>query len=104
MWGSSSTIRILGFISAFLVGYSGETQDKATAAAFAGTVDDVTGMGAGDLPGEREAEAAALDAAAQRIVRAVEGLKNLALFGGTLVLFVTGAGRFSVDRMLSKKD
>ena len=31
-------------------------------------------------------------------------LKNLALFGGTLVLFVTGAGRFSVDRMLSKKD
>jgi putative oxidoreductase len=31
-------------------------------------------------------------------------LKNLAIFGGTLVLFVTGAGRFSVDRMLSKKD
>ena len=31
-------------------------------------------------------------------------LKNLALFGGTLVLFVTGAGRFSVDRALSKKD
>jgi hypothetical protein len=30
-------------------------------------------------------------------------LKNLAIFGGALVLFVTGAGRFSVDRMLSKK-
>ena len=30
-------------------------------------------------------------------------LKNLALFGGALVLFVTGGGRFSVDRMLAKK-
>jgi putative oxidoreductase len=30
-------------------------------------------------------------------------LKNLALFGGALVLFVTGPGRFSIDRMLSKK-
>jgi putative oxidoreductase len=30
-------------------------------------------------------------------------LKNLAIFGGALVLFVTGAGRFSVDRALSKK-
>src|SRR5215813_3848012 len=31
-------------------------------------------------------------------------LKNLAIFGGILVLFVSGAGRFSVDRALSKKD
>src|SRR5215813_2979287 len=31
-------------------------------------------------------------------------LKNLAIFGGILVLFVTGAGRFSVDQALSKKD
>ena len=30
-------------------------------------------------------------------------IKNLAIFGGTLVLFVTGAGRFSVDQALSKK-
>jgi putative oxidoreductase len=30
-------------------------------------------------------------------------LKNLAILGGTLLLFVTGAGRFSVDRMLSKR-
>ena len=30
-------------------------------------------------------------------------LKNLALFGGALVLFVTGGGRFSIDRMLAKK-
>jgi len=30
-------------------------------------------------------------------------LKNLALFGGALVIFVTGPGRFSIDRLLSKK-
>ena len=30
-------------------------------------------------------------------------LKNLALFGGALVLFVTGAGRFSIDHILAKK-
>jgi putative oxidoreductase len=30
-------------------------------------------------------------------------LKNLAIFGGTLLLFVTGPGRFSVDHMLAKK-
>ena len=30
-------------------------------------------------------------------------LKNLALFGGALVLFVTGGGRFSIDRILAKK-
>src|SRR5215813_8837809 len=31
-------------------------------------------------------------------------LKNVAVFGGALILFVAGPGRFSVDRMLSKKD
>src|SRR5215472_12689738 len=31
-------------------------------------------------------------------------VKNLAIFGGTLVLFVAGAGRFSADRALSNKD
>jgi putative oxidoreductase len=30
-------------------------------------------------------------------------LKNLALFGAALLVFVTGPGRFSIDRMLSKK-
>lgn len=30
-------------------------------------------------------------------------LKNLAIFGGTLLLFVTGPGRFSIDWALSKK-
>lgn len=30
-------------------------------------------------------------------------LKNLAIFGGALLIFVTGPGRFSIDRMLSKK-
>ncbi len=30
-------------------------------------------------------------------------LKNLALLGGALVLFVTGPGRWSIDRMLSKR-
>ena len=29
--------------------------------------------------------------------------KDLAIAGGALVLFVTGAGRFSVDNMLAKK-
>jgi putative oxidoreductase len=29
-------------------------------------------------------------------------LKNLAIFGGTLLLFVTGPGRLSIDRTLSK--
>ena len=30
-------------------------------------------------------------------------LKNLAILGGALIIFVTGPGRFSIDRMLSKK-
>src|SRR5262245_14847321 len=30
-------------------------------------------------------------------------LKNLALFGGALIIFVTGPGRYSVDHWLSKK-
>jgi putative oxidoreductase len=30
-------------------------------------------------------------------------LKNLALLGGALLVFVTGPGRFSLDQMLSKK-
>ena len=30
-------------------------------------------------------------------------LKNLAVLGGALILFVAGPGRFSVDRILSKK-
>ena len=42
--------------------------------------------------------------AAQVMAQYNNFLKNLAIFGGILVLFVTGAGRFSVDRMLSKKD
>lgn len=30
-------------------------------------------------------------------------LKNLALFGGALIIFVTGPGRYSIDHVLSKK-
>jgi putative oxidoreductase len=30
-------------------------------------------------------------------------LKNIAILGGALILFVTGPGRYSLDRMLSKK-
>ena len=30
-------------------------------------------------------------------------LKNVAIFGGALILFVTGAGRLSIDRMLSRR-
>ena len=42
--------------------------------------------------------------AAQVMAQYNNFLKNLAIFGGILVLFVTGAGRFSVDRALSKQD
>jgi putative oxidoreductase len=42
--------------------------------------------------------------AAQVMAQYNNFLKNLAIFGGVLVLFVTGAGRFSVDRAMSKKD
>ena len=42
--------------------------------------------------------------AAQVMAQYNNFLKNLAIFGGILVLFVTGAGRFSADRALSKKD
>jgi putative oxidoreductase len=41
--------------------------------------------------------------AAQVVAQYNNFLKNLAIFGGALILFVTGPGRFSVDRMLSKK-
>ena len=41
--------------------------------------------------------------AAQVMAQYNNFLKNLAIFGGALVLFVTGPGRFSVDRMLSKQ-
>jgi len=30
-------------------------------------------------------------------------LKNLAILGGALFLFVSGGGRFSIDRMLAKR-
>ena len=30
-------------------------------------------------------------------------LKNLALFGAALIIFVTGPGRYSIDHVLSKK-
>ena len=49
-----------------------EPKGKATAAAFAGFVYDVATVGAGDLAGERQAEAGALDAAAQGIVGAIK--------------------------------
>jgi len=42
--------------------------------------------------------------AAQVMAQYNNFLKNLAIFGGILVLFVTGAGRFSADRAMSKKD
>ena len=42
--------------------------------------------------------------AAQVMAQYNNFLKNLAIFGGVLVLFVAGAGRFSADRALSKKD
>jgi putative oxidoreductase len=41
--------------------------------------------------------------AAQLVGQYNNFFKNLALLGGALILFVTGPGRWSVDRMLSKR-
>jgi len=41
--------------------------------------------------------------AAQVMAQYNNFLKNLAIFGGALLLFVNGPGRFSVDRALSKQ-
>ena len=41
--------------------------------------------------------------AAQVVAQYNNFLKNLAVFGGALLIFAAGPGRFSVDRMLSKR-
>jgi putative oxidoreductase len=41
--------------------------------------------------------------AAQVTAQYTNFIKNLAILGGALIIFVTGAGRFSVDHMLAKK-
>jgi len=41
--------------------------------------------------------------AAQATAQYSNFLKNLAIFGGALILFATGGGRFSIDRILAKK-
>ncbi len=41
--------------------------------------------------------------AAQIVAQYNNFLKNLAVFGGALLIFAAGPGRFSVDHMLSKK-
>ena len=41
--------------------------------------------------------------AAQVVAQYNNFLKNLAIFGGALLIFAAGPGRFSVDRALSKK-
>jgi len=41
--------------------------------------------------------------AAQVVAQYNNFLKNLAVFGGALLIFAAGPGRFSVDHMLSKK-
>jgi putative oxidoreductase len=38
---------------------------------------------------------------AQQVVQYIFATKNLSILGGLLVLFVTGAGRFSIDGMMS---
>ena len=40
---------------------------------------------------------------AQQLVQYIFATKNLAILGGVLVLFVTGAGRYSIDTMLAKR-
>jgi len=41
--------------------------------------------------------------AAQQTGQYINWLKNIAIMGGTLYAFVAGAGRYSVDAMLSKR-
>jgi putative oxidoreductase len=41
--------------------------------------------------------------APQQTVQYIFGTKNLAILGGALILFVTGAGRLSIDSMLARK-
>ena len=41
--------------------------------------------------------------AAQVVAQYNNFLKNLAVFGGALLIFAAGPGRFSIDRMLSKR-
>ena len=40
---------------------------------------------------------------AQQMAQYTQFIKNLAIMGGLLLLFVYGAGRFSIDRMLAEK-
>jgi putative oxidoreductase len=40
---------------------------------------------------------------AQQLLQYTNFTKNLAIFGGLLLVFVNGAGRFSIDHMLSRK-
>jgi putative oxidoreductase len=40
---------------------------------------------------------------AQRATQSSQFWKNVSIMGGMIVLFVTGAGRISLDRMLSRK-
>src|SRR4051812_39397927 len=57
----------------------GQPQGEGASAAFARAIGDLAIVLASETLCESEAEAAALDAAGERIVRAVEGLKDLAL-------------------------
>ena len=41
--------------------------------------------------------------AAQQVGQYINFLKNISIMGGTLAMFVTGGGRFSLDRMLAKE-
>lgn len=40
--------------------------------------------------------------AAQQIGQYINFLKNISIMGGVMTIFVTGGGRFSLDRMLAK--
>jgi putative oxidoreductase len=40
---------------------------------------------------------------AQQLVQYIFATKNLSIFGGLLVLFVTGSGRYSIDKSLQRK-
>ena len=55
----------------------GQPQGEAASAAVALSVGNVAAVGAGDLAGESQTEARALDAVAQGIVRAIELLEDL---------------------------
>src|SRR4051812_47765313 len=84
MWASSSTTSRCFFISDFRFRIFRERHAEREVAPAAGArlVEDLAAVFVSEFLRESETEATALDAAAERVVRAIKGLKDLALVPG----------------------